>query len=447
MMMTVLVLAAPAAHAEEATSLEALLGQIREGARQEREEDARREAEFRAAKDRQATLLADAKATLAAEEARSATLEKEFEGNEGRLHELEETLREKIGTLGELFGVVRQVAGDTLGFVSGSLVSAQVEDRSPALKSLSASKVLPSIDELENLWFVLQQEMTESGAVVRFDATVTDIDGGQRKREVVRVGTFNVIADGRYLQWVPETRQLTDLARQPPRRYLATVGRFQKTTEGMHDFALDPTRGTLLSLLIQTPDLSERVQQGGVIGYVIIALGLVGFGVAVQRMIYLAGVGRRMRAEEKRDVPSTESPLGRVLNVYVKNPATDVETLELKLDEAILAEAPALERGTTLIKVISAAAPLLGLLGTVTGMIKTFQAITLFGTGDPKMMASGISEALVTTVLGLTVAIPTLLAHALVSGTGNGIIEVLEEQAAGIVARHAERSRKGASHE
>jgi biopolymer transport protein ExbB len=438
-------LVASGGHAQEPPSLDALLQQIQQGAQEERAEDARREAEFRAAQDRQAALLAEAKAALAVEEARSAALEKDFAANEALLPDLEAALREKLGTLGELFGVVRQVAGDTLGFVAGSLVSAQVGDRTPMLTTLSASKALPSIDQLEELWFVLQQEMTESGKVVRFDATVTDIDGGQHERQVIRVGTFNVVAGGRYLQWVPETRQLTDLARQPPGRYLSTVRRFERATEGLADFALDPTRGTLLSLLIQTPDLGERIQQGGVIGYIIIVLGVIGFGVAVQRLIYLTRVGRRMRAEEHRQTPSTDSPLGRVLTVYTKNPSVDVETLELKLDEAIMAETPALERGTPLIKVISAAAPLLGLLGTVTGMIKTFQAITLFGTGDPKMMASGISEALVTTVLGLTVAIPLVLVHALVSGTGRGIVEVLEEQAAGLIARHAERLHGGAA--
>jgi biopolymer transport protein ExbB len=117
----------------------------------------------------------------------------------------------------------------------------------------------------------------------------------------------------------------------------------------------------------------------------------------------------------------------------------DVETLELKLDEAILKNTPALERFLTMIKVLAVVAPLLGLLGTVTGMINTFQAITLFGTGDPKLMANGISQALVTTMEGLWVAIPLTFLHALVASRSRSIINTLEEQAAGIVAVHAEK--------
>ena len=115
-------------------------------------------------------------------------------------------------------------------------------------------------------------------------------------------------------------------------------------------------------------------------------------------------------------------------------------TLELKLAEAVLSEPPKLEQGLTLLKIIAAVAPLMGLLGTVTGMIITFQAITIFGAGDPKAMAGGISSALVTTVLGLLVAIPTVLLHTVVNGRSQRIIHVLNEQATGIVAEHSERA-------
>jgi len=425
--------------AEAPASLDALLQQVRKGAAEERAQDAEREAEFRAARDRQAALLAEARAAKQAEEARSAALEAEFDVNEKALPELEATLREKLGTLGELFGVVRQVAGDTLAFVNGSLVSAQVADRGPLLTRLAESKDLPSIDELEQLWFTLQEEMTESGKVVRFDATVIDADGSEEEREVVRIGPFNVVSGGRYLQWVPETRQLTELARQPQRRHLAPLPDFEAATSGLADVAIDPSRGSILSLLIETPDFTERVQQGGIVGYVTMVLGAIGFLVALERIVHLARVSRSMKAEAGRSSPSADNPLGRVLRVYEANHDADVETLELKLDEAILAETPALERGLALIKVISVAAPLLGLLGTVTGMIQTFQVITLFGTGDPKLMAGGISQALVTTVQGLVVAIPLLLLHAIVSGYSRALVEVLDEQTAGIIARQAER--------
>ena len=159
---------------------------------------------------------------------------------------------------------------------------------------------------------------------------------------------------------------------------------------------------------------------------------------AAWRFVVLTKVGRQVNAQLQSSTPSTENPLGRVLAVAGDNASTDTETLELKLNEAVLKEIPALENSLTLLKIIAAVAPLLGLLGTVTGMIITFQAITIFGAGDPKTMASGISSALITTVLGLIVAIPTLLAHTVVNGRAKRVIHVLEEQAAGIIARNAE---------
>ena len=203
-----------------------------------------------------------------------------------------------------------------------------------------------------------------------------------------------------------------------------------------------PPRGSLLASLVQTPDLTERIGQGGVVGYVIVVLGILGVGLAVWRMAYLFSVGAKMRAQQGSEKPDLSNPLGRVMQVYAEHKEADVETLELKLDEAILREVPSLESGNTLIKTLGAVAPLLGLLGTVTGMIRTFQAITLFGTGDPKLMAGGISTALVTTVLGLVAAIPLLLLHSVVAGRSKAMVQILEEQSAGLVARQAEREAK-----
>jgi biopolymer transport protein ExbB len=202
--------------------------------------------------------------------------------------------------------------------------------------------------------------------------------------------------------------------------------------------AVDPSRGSLLGLLIQAPSLKERIDQGGVVGYVIIGLGLIGVLIAVWRYLSLTISGSKIRSQLKSATPNAGNALGRILGVYHDNKDIDTETLELKLDEAILKEAPKLEKWQGSIKVLAAVAPLMGLLGTVVGMIATFQAITLFGTGDPKLMAGGISQALVTTVLGLVVAIPLVLLHSMVAGKSKGLIEILEEQSAGLIAKHSE---------
>ncbi|MGL5069817.1 MAG: MotA/TolQ/ExbB proton channel family protein, partial [Aeromonas salmonicida] len=138
-----------------------------------------------------------------------------------------------------------------------------------------------------------------------------------------------------------------------------------------------------------------------------------------------------------------DNALGRVLTVAEQHPELSMETLELRLDEAILQETPRMERGIGMVKVIAAIAPMLGLLGTVTGMIGTFQAITQFGTGDPKIMAGGISMALITTVQGLVAAIPLILAHSLLQSRFTELSNVLEQQVAGILAERAESNNNG----
>jgi biopolymer transport protein ExbB len=295
------------------------------------------------------------------------------------------------------------------------------------------------VEELERLWFELQREATELGKVVRMPLEVVSTDGNRETRQVVRVGAFNIVSDGKYLNYEPATGTVSELVRQPDqRRFISSTSDLLKGQDGFVPFGLDVTRGQILSLLIQQPNLRERIAQGAEIGYLIIGLGILGLLLAAERLVTLSVMSRKVSAQLKDPEPREDNPLGRVLKVYADNKHVDMETLELKLSEAIIKETPRLQRFLLFLKIISVVAPLMGLLGTVTGMIQTFQAITLFGTGDPTLMAGGISQALVTTVLGLTVAIPIVLLHTVVSGRSRRIINVLQEQSAGIVAQHSE---------
>jgi len=436
----------PTLAAEEgptAKNLDELLKQVKAGWLTERAEIQKREVEFKQARQTQQQELANARATRVAEERHSEEMEKRFEANETDIAELEETLRERLGTLGELFGVVRQVAGDTGGNIESSIVSSQIPGREGFLSELGQSKALPSIESLEKLWFALQEEMTEAGKVVRYNATVIDADGNEVERQVIRVGVFNVISEGKYLRWLSEVGKLSELSRQPPSRYLGTVKKFQEAQSGLREFALDPSRGSILSMVIETPSRRERIAQGGPIGVAIIALGLLAAALGLYRLLIVFNISRKVKAQQGSSRSSDANPLGRVLAIYDGNRNADLETLELKLDEAILRESSSLSRFLWAIKVVSVVAPLMGLLGTVTGMIRVFTTITLVGTGDPKMMASGISEALVTTMLGLLVAIPLVLIHAFVASGSKQIVEVLEEQSAGMIARRAEGRAAG----
>jgi biopolymer transport protein ExbB len=229
------------------------------------------------------------------------------------------------------------------------------------------------------------------------------------------------------------------LGRQPQSRYLSDAEDFQNTAAGeIAPVGIDPSRGSVLSLLVQAPSFSERFQQGGVIGYVIIGVLLIGLLLVGERFLFLSRVGKQIKVQLATGKMDPSNPLGMIFDAYEKNREKDIESLELKLDEAIIRGTSSVDRGLSTIKLFAAVAPLLGLLGTVTGMIATFQSITLFGTGDPKLMAGGISQALITTVLGLVAAIPLLLLHSVVSGKSKIILSILEEQSVGLLAKKSE---------
>ena len=398
-----------------------------------------REQKFLAARDQQKFLLEQAVARLDQEEKRSVRLQKQFEENEKTLEDIQETLRIRIGNFGELFGVVRQVAGETIAIVKNSIVSLQFPNREKNLTGLAEARGIPSIEQMHDLRVELLREMSQSGQVQRFQKQVVLPGGSIVDAEIVRVGVFNAITENFFLQFVPDTQSLQVLARQPARRYQSMAKDLFALDAGYTTMAVDPSRGQILSLLIQAPGLAERINQGGLVGYFIIFIGLLGLALSLWRLLILRQDGQAINQQLTTDIVSQDNALGRILSVHNEHDAMDTELLELKIDEAILKEVPKLEKYHSIIKVFAAVAPLLGLLGTVVGMIVTFQALTLFGTGDPKLMAGGISQALVTTMLGLIVAIPLVFLHSVLTSWSGTLIEVLEEQSAGLIARHAER--------
>ena len=433
----------------EISTVEALLQLVKEGKTKEQSENADREAKFMANKNEQAAILAAEKRELARQERIADQLEAEYKKNEEILRVKEEAYQKELGSLVELFGHLQSSAGEAAVQFSGSLTSPQyglerVDFLNELTSKMSETTELPTIREIEGLWYELQREMVASGQVVSFDTTVIDVDGESSTCNVTRVGLFNAVCDGKYLEYVAATGQYAFLPRQP-------AGRFTKTAKSVGNadageqvrFGVDPTGptgGSLLANLIQTPSLAERAAQGREVGYAIIFVGLIGIGLAFWKLWSLYVLGKAVRTQAGSKTLDVRNPLGRVLKVGEENFKKDIDTLELKLAEAIMAERPSIERGIGAVRIISVVAPLAGLLGTVTGMIVTFQMITLFGTGDPKLMAGGISQALVTTVLGLLVAIPTTLLHSFTASSAKGIISVLEEQSTGILAERAEGS-------
>ena len=433
----------------EISTVEALLNLVKQGKTQEQSENSKREARFMANKNKQAEILAAEKRELARQERIADQLEAEYKKNEEILRVKEEAYQKELGSLVELFGHLQSSAGEAAVQFSGSLTSGQYgQDRVAFLNDLttkmSETTELPSIREIEGLWYELQREMVASGQVVSYETTVVDVDGESSQCMVTRIGLFNAVCDGKYLEYAAASGQYAFLPRQPAGRYTKTAKNIGNAEVGEQiKFGVDPTGptgGSLLANLIQTPSLAERAAQGREVGYAIIFVGLIGIILAFWKLWSLFVLGKAVKAQAGSKTLDVRNPLGRVLKVGEDNFKKDIDTLELKLAEAIMAERPSIERGISAVRIISVVAPLAGLLGTVTGMIVTFQMITLYGTGDPKLMAGGISQALVTTVLGLLVAIPTTLLHSFTASSAKGIINVLEEQSTGLLAERAEGS-------
>lgn len=419
----------------EAVDMKQLLEEVKRHQLEVTRVDREREKRFIANQNESQRLLTEAKGELARLKKQAATLKNQFEANQKTLADLEDKLQASSGILGEIVGTVQQAAGDLKADIKQSLVSSQYPNRVKKLSPIADSTRLPTLDQLNTLWYLLLQEMAESGKVVKFQARVLDSEGNPQQTEVVRIGVFNALAYGRYLRYLPETGELIVLPRQPQGKALQLAKQFMAAKEDKAAVAIDPSRGVLLDLLIHTPDWWERTQQGGIIGYIILTLGLGGLAIVIARLIYLTRMGGKVETQlSELDTPRDDNPLGRILKTTLDAKQIDPESLEALLDEAILKEIPPIERGQSLVKLLTAVAPLLGLLGTVTGMIQTFQSISLFGTGDPKLMAGGISQALVTTMLGLAVAIPLLFLHSLLVNRSRTLIQILEEQSAGLIS-------------
>ena len=425
---------------------EELLEIVKRGQYADTQEQRDREARFRNEKNKQAKMLSDAKAERARLEKEAARLEQKFEANEALLVVAEEQLRERLGSLNEIFGHLAGNTTEARNIMEQSLTAAQFgKDREDFMTKLGSKMnegiKLASIEELETLWYELQREINASGEVVKFIADVISTDGNVEQRDVVRVGNFNVVSDGQYLSYSPSRGMYSELPSQPAGRYTSSTSDILSEDTFPVQFAADPTGpqgGSLLQSLISMPSTAERMTLGGPVGFIIMTIGLLATALFIWRFRELWAMRSAVQAQAASDTLSDDNALGRILKIAEEDKKADTDTLELKMAEQILKERPTIEGLNWVLKIVSVVAPLMGLFGTIIGMIETFTMITLFGTGDPKTMASGISVALVTTWLGLMVAIPTTFMYATVNNFAKGILGTIEESSTGMVAKRSE---------
>jgi biopolymer transport protein ExbB len=445
--------AAPVAFA--ASTLDELLESVRSVRAQENQAFKERSAAFDAAPpNQQEQMLAEAVAKRDELAVTSDALSEQFSANELKINELKKALRDKAAALGltEIFGLSKQVAGDAATVLRQSLISTQFkaeageQDRDEFLRSYAASNETPTAAELERVWFEIQREMTASGAVAKYTTTVVQPGGEAVEAEVIRIGPFTATSDGKFLAYLPSLKSLNVYPRQPPEEFLAYVDKLQSADSGYVQAVVDSARGVLLGLYVDRPDLAQRIELGEEIGYIILFVGGLGLLAFVVQLVYLVGVRTGVNRQLKNlEKPTADNALGRVLLAFKGDPnliEQDADIAELRISEAVLREVPKLERYQAFLRLGVAAGPLLGLIGTVVGMIITFQSITESGSSDPKLMATGIGQAMIATVLGLGIAIPLLFANAVLASLSKGIAQTLDEQAVGMLAESIEKQRR-----
>ncbi|MDA8890249.1 MotA/TolQ/ExbB proton channel family protein [Gammaproteobacteria bacterium] len=417
------------------TDLDLLVESVKTTASIRAKEDKARLNKFLSDKNKQQSLLDNMKYKLTLEERRSERLTKQYEDNDAELSDLEEQLTLKLGSFGELFGIVRQTAGESKGQFSLSLTNIEFPGRIDFLGDLAERKSLdlPTTEELERLWYEILNELNQSGKVKSYNTDILTKSGELVNQDVLRIGVFNSVSNGDYLNLVAEQNLLEYLAKQPERSIRRSVKKLQNSDDYREVF-IDPTRGSLLTKLIDRDTWLERINAGGFVGYVIIIILTLGLVMGAMRFKFLNEESKSINKELETNNFSDDSILGKLNSIYSKYSGNNPEDLESQLEDILAKATPPLEKNLSVIKLLAAVAPLLGLLGTVIGMIETFQAITLFGTGDPKLMAGGISQALVTTMLGLIAAVPLLFVHNILDSRSRAISQIYEEQAIGLLA-------------
>jgi biopolymer transport protein ExbB len=430
-------------------SLDDLLKNVQSADQRDAALNKEREQRFAEARDQQASLLAQARKDKEALDAESSSLQKQFEANDKAIADLMQSRDAAAGNLGELFGVMRQSAGDFASAARNSMLTVQFPDRIAQLDRLAQTKTMPPIEDLQKFWFEMQREMTEGGKVARFEASVTEPSGERLKKNVLRVGPFVAISDGNFLSYDTGADSFSVPPKQPPSHFRSIASSFESATDGYHSMVLDPSRGVLIGLYSQRPEIIERIHVGGWVAYIILFVGAIGALLAIYQFIYLTVTSAKVNAQLKNlNRLTKDNPVGRVLMAFKGEGVPkdeDAEVVELRISEAVLKELPAIQRIQPFVKLVVAAGPLLGLVGTVIGMIETFQTITESGSGDPKLMAAGIGKAMIATVLGLGVAIPLLFINSALASRSKRLVQILDQQSTGLLAETLE-ARQGHSH-
>ena len=362
-----------------------------------------------------------------------AALEIVLKGKKQQVAELQSSYYRRLGHTEELITVIRSTAEALQTMISESFMPLLLPHYRTTLEPLLQNdRTLETahIKVLQTLFMELYEAQAETGF---FNTELILEDGTPIQSEVAHIGPFTLLHDGKLLHYEPSINRAVVVSDVKHTVLLFIASNIPKAADA--DFIkapVDLSRGEVLALPATSINLIEHIYEGGWIAYLISMLGVYALILILSKLFMLQSCLNTVRDQKYDSKYQLDNPLGRVLSVGQRN-ITDTEELEWATEQAVLREIPLLEWGFSTIKVVIIAAPLLGLLGTVLGMIETFQAITTYGAGDPKIMAQGISRALVTTMLGLGFAIPLLLLYNWATTYSKEIRSILEEQSVGLL--------------
>jgi len=364
---------------------------------------------------------------------------------------LKKEKEEKEEEIKDLIAAIRSSAKETIELLNKSPQSAVIKGREKEIRTILSKSEFPSLSSIKRMIDIIFQEIRLSGEVRIVNGRFIDRSGSEKVGEILFIGNFEQVyrtkKETGFLLYSEASKRLFSLSKLPPRSMRRKLNKYM---EGKSESVpVDITRGAAIRQLNYRLSLIEEIPKGGPIVIPILFIGLVSFILILERAIYLYKkdhnsdrlLNEFMRNLSRNDIKECEKiclkekdkPIFRVLFSGIKAKDLSKEELEDRLEEAILNEIPSLERFLSTIIILAEISPLLGLLGTVTGIIRTFHVIALYGTGDPRLMSSGISEALVTTMLGLMVAIPVMFFHTILSTKVENIISKMEKAAVSFV--------------
>jgi biopolymer transport protein ExbB len=378
-------------------------------------------------------------------------LEGQYKPLEEKEKQLSEQLAEMESMVRELVGVIRVTAKDIGALIDQNLQSALGPQQDAFLKDITEQSRFPAMEDIHGMVNLLLDEIRISGEVGLQRDMIVDRAGAPIEAQILTLGNFTAAyrtdKEVGFLNYSPTCRKLFALSRMPTGRMQKQIARYM---DGQSDAVpMDISRGGALRQLTHELSLWEQIPKGGIIVWPILIILALAIAIVIERVIFLLrkrfdsdrfihlinGLAMSRKWDECRKICTNHGakPVARVVAAGLDCYRSGREEMENALQEAILKEVPSMERFLSTLGMLAAIAPLLGLLGTVTGMIDTFYVITQHGTGDPRMMSGGISEALVTTMLGLSVAIPIMVAHTLLNRAVDNHIGQMEEKAVTLV--------------